>query len=503
MPRSVPHPAVDIDAAVRRHAAARPDAPAAAGVRTLTWRELDEAADRAAAHLAAQGVGPGDRVGWLGQNGPGHPVVLLAAWRRRAALVPLNWRLPATGLRDVAAALGLKHVVAGGESAAEAAQVGAAFSVLDQAAPCWPDVAPIAPLEADGGDEAVIYFTSGSTGEPKGVPLTRDAVDAMMPYADVHKFDEESRVLIVPPTFHAAGACWTQYCLGIGATLLYPADPSPAGLVRTLAERAATHTILVPTLIRMIVDQLKAEPVPLPALRHIGYGASPITPTLLAEAMETLDSGLCQVYGMTEAGGGLCFLTEEDHLPGADPARLSSAGRPGAGIDLGVRDLLTGEEVPQGTEGELWFRAPSMTLGYLGADPSRGVLVDGWFNSRDMGYVDEGGYVFVRGRSDDMIVTGGENVHPGEVENVIARVPDVADAAVYGVPDPHWGQKVCAAVVLRPGGTATAEAIQDHCRAHLPGYKIPKLLRILPDLPRTATGKTSRPQLVKETLDES
>ncbi len=494
-----------IDAAVRHHAATRPDAPAVVGpALTLTWRELDEAADRTAGLLAGRGVGPGDRVGWLGHNDIGHAVTLLGAWRRRAALVALNWRLPVAELRAVAEAVGLRHLVAGTEFTGEAPQIMAegAYSVMDQTAAPWPDVPPVAPLAGRDEDEAVVYFTSGSTGTPKGVPLTRAGVDSTIPYADVHKIDATARMLIVPPSFHAAGATWTQYGLALGATLVLSPDPSPAGLVKALAEREITHAILVPTLIRVVVDRLKEEPVPLPRLRHVGYGASAITPTLLAEAMEALGCGFGQVYGMTEAGGGVCFLAEEDHrLDGEHAGRLASAGRPGAGVELSVRDLATGAEVRQGEPGELWFRCPSMTRGYLGDDTARGVLVDGWLNTRDIGYVDEDGYVYVQGRSDDMIVTGGENVHPGEVENTIARLPDVADCAVYAVPDDHWGQKVCAAVVLRTG-SLTEEDIRAHCRENLAGYKTPKLIRIVTDLPRTATGKTFRPQLVKDTVGQ-
>ncbi|MFI0351259.1 class I adenylate-forming enzyme family protein [Actinomadura sp. 9N407] len=499
-------PGRSIDDAVREHAATRPDALAVSGpALTLTWRELDEAADRAAGHLARNGVGPGDRVGWLGHNDIGFPVILLGAWRRRAALVGLNWRQPVADLRAAAETIGLKHLVAGPELADTARGIVApdAVSVIDQTAVPWPDVPAAEPLVPSPGDEGIIYFTSGTTGAPKSVPLTRRAVDATIPYADVHHFSTESRMLIVPPTFHAAGATWTQYGLAAGATMVYSTAAAPPALVRAFAEHEITHAVLVPTLIRAMVDQLRAEPVALPRLEHIGYGASSITQTLLAEALETLGCEFCQVYGMTEAGGGVCFLTSDDHqLNGEHTGRLASAGRPGAGVDLSVRDVATGAEVPQGTPGELWFRAPSMTEGYLnGGDAARPALVGGWLNTHDVGYVDPDGYVFVQGRSDDMIVTGGENVHPAEVENVIARLPEVLECAVYAVPDERWGQRVCASVVLRDPDGLTVDAMTEHCRAHLAGYKVPKLIRIVAGLPRTATGKILRPQLVKEAAE--
>ncbi|MEV0971839.1 class I adenylate-forming enzyme family protein [Microtetraspora glauca] len=501
MTRQEQWPDLTIDAAVRAHARMRPDAPAIVGpASSLTWRELDEAADRGAAFLAGHGVGPGSRVGWLGQNDVAFPAVLLAIWRRRASMVGLNWRLPTAGQREAVAFVDLAHLVSTAEFAErgqEAAHGLTTHSAVDSTLPLWPDSSAVEPLEPGYDDEAIVYFTSGSTGVPKAVPLTRLANELSVANPQVHRFTTESRQLIVPPVFHLAGATWVQYGLRFGTTQVYVAGGAPASLVEELAGHRITHTVLVPTLIRAIVDHLQKHPRPLPDLRHVAYGASPITVSLLSEAIDVLGCELCQIYGMTEAGAPVTCLPPEDHrLDPENAGRLASAGRLVENVELSVRDLVTGEEVPVGTPGELHFRTPFMMRGYIGRDDAtRSVLTGGWLNTRDVGYLDGDGYVHVEGRSDHMIVTGGENVHPAEVENVIDQMPEILECAVYGVPDDVWGRLVCAAVVPRDDGL-TEQAVIEHCRRFLPGYKVPKRIRILPELPRTATGKIVRATLL-------
>ncbi|WP_165969012.1 fatty acid--CoA ligase family protein [Actinomadura sp. KC06] len=251
------------------------------------------------------------------------------------------------------------------------------------------------------------------------------------------------------------------------------------------------------------MEELKRNPRSLPALKHVGYGASPITRTLLEEGLDLLGCDFSQVYGMTEAGGGLCFLPPEDHrTTGSNAHRLTSAGRPGNGVDVEVRNA-TGERLPTGRSGELWFRATSLTRGYLGdEEASRALIVDAWLNSRDVGRVDEDGYVYVEGRADDMIVTGGENVHPRAVEDVLASMPGVQDCAVYGVPDDHWGQAVAAALVADPATVTEADVVA-YCKERLAGYQVPRRVLFVPDLPRTAAGKVVRKQLSDMTLAAS
>lgn len=493
-----------VDTAVRHRADTDPSGIAFVDPhQTLTWRELDESADRVAQLLADHGVGPGARVALLVQNSAAYPPVLLGVWRRRAALASLNWRLPAADLRAAAESIGVKHLIVGAEFAELAPQSGIPVTILDPQLPFVDgrEADPASVLEPAADDEAMIYFTSGTTGLPKAVSISHDAVEGALQYRMIHDFDSDTRSLVVPPIFHAAGAMWLNYGLASGATQFFVDDASPAGMVDALQRHEITHAILVPALIHAVVAHLENDPVPLPTLGHVGYGASPIALPLLRKAVALLDCDFCQVYGMSESGGGISFLRPEDHaLDAADPRHLTSIGRPGPGVEVRVREIGGGDDLPIGESGELWWRAPSMMREYIGreADTNR-LLVGGWFNSRDVGRLDAEGYVFVEGRSDDMIQTGSENVHPNEVEAVIAQVPGVSECAVFGAPDDRWGEVVVAAVVAS-SPALTVEDIAAHCREHLAGYKCPKQIRLIQTLPRTATGKVLRRDLAQGVL---
>ncbi|MFW0786482.1 AMP-binding protein [Gordonia sp. CPCC 206044] len=482
-----------IDQAVRRHSADRPEVPAFVDPqRLVTWAELDAAADRCAGQLRELGVGRGDRVAWLGPNAPAYATMVIGAWRVGASVVGLNFRLPPSELAAITEAIGVAHAVVDARFAAMAEHLTARGTTVVERSEVWPplDQPAIAePVVWDDEDEAMIYFTSGSTGHPKAVPLTRSAVEATMLSADVHEFTTDSKALIIPPAFHAAGATWTNYCLHNGATVVYTDDASPAGIARTINEHQITHAILVPTLIHSLVEELKRNPQPLPSLHHVAYGASPITQHLLGEALEILGCDFCQVYGLSEGGGAIAFLPPEDHV-GDNPAHLSSAGRPCIGVEVEVRDF-SGAVLGTGESGELWFRAPTLTRGYIGNQEATGrVLIDGWLNTRDVGFVDADGYIYVEGRSDDMIQSGAENVHPQAVEEVVITLPGVQECAVYGTPDPHWGQRVTAAIVA-DRDISESEVIE-WCKARLAAYQVPKVVVVLSELPRTATGKVQR-----------
>ncbi|MFR9750124.1 class I adenylate-forming enzyme family protein [Nocardia sp. 004] len=489
-----------VDGAVRAHAAARQDDIALIGPSTtLTWRQLDLAAGRAAAIIAATHE-TGARVAWLGHNDVGYPITLLGAWRRRGALVGLNWRLPDQDLAVVCRAVGCTHVFSSAEFADRAEAIagpGMRVVVVDQSTPePWAGDEIAARLEPAADDLALIFFTSGSTGRPKAVPLQRLGVEIGATTPTAHRFDLRSRLLIVPPVFHLAGAYWAEYGLLYGIAQVYLADSAPTAIVDALREYRITHAVFVPTLIRSLIDELRANPRALPHFRHLAYGSASITAALLRAAVEVFDCEFCQIFGTTEAGGVVSFLEPADHqLTGAHTGRLASAGKPATGVRVQVRDPRTGAEVPAGESGELWLRTPSMSHGYLGLPTqSAAVFVDGWLNSRDIGHLDEDGYLYIEGRSDDMIITGGENVHPDEVEGVLAELPNVAEAAVFGLPDELWGHTVCAAVVAYDS-ELTADEIIGYCRERMAGYKVPRAVFFLADLPKTATGKVVRAQL--------
>lgn len=484
------------------YAQRQPDAVAVIGPSgRLTWEELHRAAGELTRRLTDAGIGPGDRVGWLGANDTGYPVALLAGWQRRASLVGLNWRLSADDVRSAVAQVGIDFVIAGPDQAELVSSWDIAHVVATaEHLQAWAEAEPELPVSSEPGDEGVVFFTSGSTGTPKAVPISREAVETHAATPTGHRFGTDSRLLIVPPTFHLAGACWAQYALVNGATQVYLADAVPPAIAQALVEHEITHAVFVPLLIQLLVEEAERTGTRFPALRHIAYGASPIAPSLLQKALTVLDCEFYQVYGMSEGGGVVTTLPVEDHvLDGPKKHRLESAGRPVPGAEVRIVDVLTDESVPVGVSGEICVRTTFMSRGYIGNDrATREVFDQGWLRTKDAGYVDEDGYLYIQGRTDDMIITGGENVHPGEVENVLATMPEVAECAVFGVPDERWGNRVVAAVVPRDGSSLTEEGVIDYCRPRLGGIRTPKVVLIVDELLRTPTGKVRRSEMAKE-----
>jgi acyl-CoA synthetase (AMP-forming)/AMP-acid ligase II len=357
---------------------------------------------------------------------------------------------------------------------------------------------PLAP--AADTDECMLFFTSGSTGRPKLAGHAYGAVRQAIPAFALPGFAPGAVALIVPPAFHVAGAVWIQLTLASGAAMVFPADG--ASLLGTMSHHGVTHALMVPTLIRMLLDEQAATGIPVPRLQLIAYGTSPITGPLLRAAMDALGCEFVQCYGTTEAGGVITMLDAADHQP-ADyqPAdyqagRMTSAGRPLAGITVQAFRPGTAQPCPPGEPGELRALTPMAMSGYLGDPAASAAALDaaGWLRTRDLGYLDADGYVYVLGRLDDVIITGGENVHPAEVEEALSSLPGLAAACVTGMPDERWGQRVAAAVVRADPGLSEA-AVREHCRARLAHYKCPSQVVFVADLPRNATGKVIRSQV--------
>ncbi|MCA8904555.1 MAG: AMP-binding protein [Hyphomonas sp.] len=481
---------------VRHFAAAKPEAPAILTATTsLSWRELDARADRLASALQQQGMGPGDRLAWLGRNGPEFPVVLLAARRARLILVGLNWRLSASELEAIIARTAPGLVIGDAEFAGH---VPGRFTFIDAATELDPFIAD-APLpvpdHSEPDDLCTLFFTSGTTGEPKALAYTCESAERMTFAPSTMAFTSESRLLIVAPVFHTAGWSWTQYGLAGGMTQIQLSHATPAAMFDALEFLGATHAQWVPAILSTLLKENETRNIPRGQLKMVGYGASPIAPSLLKACLETFGCDFSQVYGLTESIGPITHLPPSAHRD-PDPRKNQATGIAGPGVDLRVVDT-GGTTLPAGETGEILVRLPyPQAVKWAGDAPAVPVTdADGWLHTGDVGHIDADGFLTVTDRLKDMIITGGENVYPVEVENVLSGLPGVAEAAVFSIPDEKWGERVAAAIVPAPGTAFDAEAITALCRQKLAHYKCPTRMFEASTLPRNATGKVLRREL--------
>ena len=504
---SATQPDVRVVDVIRRHAARRPEAIALRhGERELSYGELDERSNRLAQALLARGVGAGTRVAYLDRSSPEVVELLFAASKVGAVLVPLNWRL---ALPELAAVLedAQAPVLIAGPAFREVAE-----GVLQRLSPA-PDLLVVGegyehwlaahePRDpggrGDAGDVIVQMYTSGTTGVPKGVLTTHGNLAVTAQTSQRWGFDERSVSLTPLPMFHIGGIGWAYCGLWHGATTVLVSEFDAESVLDVLERRRVTNAVLVPTMLQMLTAVPRAAERDYSALRSIAYGAAPITTTVLKASMRTFGCALFGLYGLTESTGGVVALEPEDHDPGGPREHLlRSAGRPYPWVELRVVDPISGRPLGPREVGEVWLRGPNVTRGYFNrpAETAAALTPDGWLRTGDGGYLDEDGYLFLTDRIKDMIVSGGENVYPVEVEEALAQHADVADVAVIGVPDPRWGEAVKALVVPRPGARPAAEELIAFARQRLAGYKLPRSVDFVGELPRTPSGKVLKREL--------
>jgi acyl-CoA synthetase (AMP-forming)/AMP-acid ligase II len=483
---------------VRELAGTAPRHVAVIGPRSrLTFSELDRAVDQAATDFARRGVGPGTRVAWLGRNDIAYLVTALAVRRRGACLAGLNWRDQPDDLRRACALVDPVLLVADAASAAAAARLAGAVPrilVADSDDLPWQAVQadPGALLSARDEDDCLLFFTSGATGRPKAVRHSYARVNRALRSTMLPGFDPAAVLLIIPPVFHVAGAVWAAQSLLAGATMVFAGDST---ILELIASAGVTHALMVPTLIQLLLDEQDTSGRATPSLQLVAYGTSPISSSLLTRAMACLGCSFTQMYGSTEAGGVITCLAIADHVAdGPGRGRLRSAGQPMPGVTVKVVDPLSGADLAHGEIGELLVRTPWGMEGYWhDQEATDGVLdAGGWLHTHDAAQLDADGYVYISGRLDDVIISGGENVHPAEVEEVLAALPGLAAASLIGVPDRRWGEMAVAAVVADGSGPLTEQQVIDYCRQRLAGYKCPRRVVFVDDLPRNATGKIVR-----------
>jgi long-chain acyl-CoA synthetase len=453
--------------------------------RRSTFRELHDRVAGLAALLCRRGVSKGDRLALLLPNGPDFVELVYASSWLGAIAVPLNTRLSATEIDRVLAdstPRGLiRHSSMPETTAAVPWQV-----VLDQEPlEVGLDLPPV-PIYDPEAVLALIY-TSGTTGRPKGVALTHanamadvDHVNYWMPYR------EGGVYLHAAPMFHIADFPLMFAGPAVGATQVTIPKFNAQGFCATVERERVTHTVLVPTMINLLTQYADLHTHDLGSLEVLGYGGSPMAPELVRRTRQVLPHvKLVQVYGLSETGF-LTGLRDQEHTE----ARLLSCGRPCPGVDLRVVDEW-GQELATGQSGEIVTRGANVMREYWN-DPqdSLAAFHDGMFRTGDVGYQDADGYLYIQDRLKDMIVSGGENVYSGEVEAVLYAHPAVREAAVFGVPDPKWGELLMACVVLKAGHKVTVEDLIAHCKGSLASYKVPRRVEFYEtDLPKSGSGK--------------
>ena len=507
-----------IDDAFWRSARLYPATPAVIDAqRSLTYAELGHEVSRLASALLAGGCQAGDRVAIIAKNRWEYAALYCAAASIDAVVVPLNWRLSVPELhwilgnatpRVVIASAPFSQAIDGLRAELDNAQ---AWIALDEAPAGWtpwckaladapaivPD--PIRPPQALHAELAQVY-TSGTTGRPKGAVLTHANVAGGIAgvASDFALQPGQDKILQVTPLFHVGGMLMVLLCLSNSATLRLLPEFEPMPTARCLAHEGITHTLMVPAMLRWMLSEPGVDQLDFPALRLVAYGAAPMPLQLLEQAMGRLSCGFFQGYGLSETAGMLTVLRPQDHVLDGSPrslARLASAGREMAGTHIRVVDAQ-GQDLPAGQLGEVVARGACVSPGYWGLpEATREANKGGWFWTGDIGFLDEERYLTIVDRSKDLIVLGGENIYPREIELALLTHPAVVDTAVIGIPHTTWGEEVLAFVSLRPDVAFEPRGLVAHCRQSLARYKCPTQIQQVPAIPRNAAGKIEKSAL--------
>ncbi len=469
----------------------------------ITYQELYERAQRAAQVISDAGV---ERAGLVGLNGDDLPLMLFACSLAGVGFAPMNYRLKDEQLRGIVGRTAPSLVVADKDVLGRIENIeGVDLRERHAFAEQVTDSAMIEAGYTDPESVAIWLFTSGTTGDPKAALLRhRHLVSYVLSTVEFMAADESEANLVSVPPYHIAGMATILSNTYAGRRTVYLPQFDPEVWVAMASEEHITHAMVVPTMLGRILDAMEATNTTLPHLRHLSYGGGRMPLPVIERAMTMLpDTGFVNAYGLTETSSTVSVLGPEDHreaFASDDPAiraRLASVGRPFPSLELEIRDP-EGAVLGAGEVGEIYVRGEQIAGEYHGKSA---LNAEGWFPTNDGGYLDADGFLFVEGRLDDVIVRGGENISPGEIEDVILSHEAVEAVAVIGIPDDEWGEQVAAAIVVKLGASLSQTEICDYVRERLRSTKTPVVVQFREELPFNDTGKLLRRVLRSEVAE--
>ena len=482
-----------------------------------TYAQANERINRLANALTRFGIGKGDCVGVFDVNRPEYVESYFASAKIGAIFVPLPFRAKSEELAYMAANTGVKLLFVGNryldlvQSIRPQIPSVKSLVVIDGPAQGLRDYEDI--LKASSADEfegdiddtdiTILMYTAGTTGRPKAVPLRHEAfVTYILENVEPASPEVEENNLLTVPLYHVAGMQAVLAAFYGGRTLVLMRQFLLKEWMETVQREKAGRAMLVPTMLKMVVDSPDFSRYDLTSLKVVTYGAAPMPFEVINKAIEMMPwVNFINAYGQTETASTIAVLGPDDHVIQGTPEErekklkrlASSIGRPLPDVEVRIADA-EGRSLPPSTLGEIWVKGTRVMSGYWGdkEKTAQTITPDGWLRTGDKGWVDEDGYIFLAGRGDDMIIRGGENISPEEIENVLYKHPKIEEAAVIGVPDPEWGQNPRGILVLKKGENATAEEMIEYCRSRLASFKRPRSIVFVEALPRNQLGKIEK-----------
>lgn len=488
--------------------------------RSQSYAQLDAHTNQVANALLAEGLKAQTRIAVMDKNSDWFFELVLGSAKVDMVLVGINWRLAPPEVAFVINNAEAELLFVGPEFLPLAEQIKKELtsvkkiilmteqsSAQSEDTACYPDWRNAAAskdpaIKISDKNVAIQMYTSGTTGHPKGVMLSHANLlasykvsgNSVTPEEEWSQWTNKDVSLVAMPNFHIGGTGWAFMGLYAGAKNVILKEFTPSEVLRCFREYGISKIFMVPAAMQFVLLDPACKDTDFSSMKYIIYGASPIPLDLLRRAMETFQCGFVQLYGMTEGTAIGTYLPAEDHDP-AGNQRMKGAGKARPSVQITIQDA-EGKILPLGQVGEICIKSDSIMVGYWKKEQAtRETVVDGWLKSGDAGYMDEDGYVYVHDRIKDMIVSGGENIYPAEIESALFGHQAIADIAVFGVPDDKWGEAVKAVVVVKPGSSVTEAELIAFARQKIAGFKIPKSVDFMAVLPRNPSGKLLKREL--------